>query len=555
MTSAEHIETTDDAEARAAHYLEKGYWTGRNLIEFFDDAVAAHPEKIAFKDDRFGAITYGDMARSVERLSGVFLSRGIAKGDRFIVALPNWQQFPVVALALNNIGAVAVHLPITGGPHEFGGVLRLTDAKGIAVPTEFAGRDFVGMIDGIADNHENLQFRIAVGADCDRPEWHEFDKLVAEEPAGGPYTPERALPSDLMCILFTSGSSGDPKGVMHSSNTLSAMNTTTAPLYGLNGDDVIFMGAPFGYSGGLVHGYRLAIYLGATLVVQEAWDAEQAMTTIAREKAAFTMLTPTLLSDMFATKAYAEYGDQVVLKLIFCGGAYVPEELLRYARKQLPNTLTSVIWGMTEGIGTGSRPDTPVEKVVGTDGRPFLGTEIKIIRENDEDADVGEEGDLVMRGPQCFLSYYKRPDLNEEVFMPGGWVRTGDMGAIDAEGFLRISGRRKDLIIRGGANIAPAEIEDLLREDPRIHEIVVVGIPDARLDERICACVVLNEGAEKLELDDLVESARSQGLAKNKWPERLEFVDEMPLTSSGKLQRLVLKKNMAEMIATEKEAG
>lgn len=538
----------------AERYRAEGYWTDRLLRDFFADAVARFPDKVAVKDDRFGERTYAEFAAMVSRLAVALKARGIGPGDRFLVALPNWQHVPAFALALNTLGAVSVHMPVTGGAHEYDGVLRITEAKGVVVPGEFRGNDFVSMIEGIPGGFDGLETRVTVGRDDADPGWVTFDGLIGEAPADAPAPVEPVSASDLTCLLFTSGSSGDPKGVMHSSNSIGAMNTTVAPIYAMGPEQVIFMGAPLGFSAGLCHGLRLAIYLGATLVLQESWNAERALETMARERATFTLATPTLLRDMLEHKRFAEFAERLSLQLIFCGGASVPSGLLRAAREKLPRTLTSVIWGMTEGIGTACRPGAPAERVTGTDGEPFFGTELKILREDGTEAPSGEEGALIMRGPQRFLGYYKLPETNAEVFLPDGWFRTGDVGLIDGDGHLKISGRRKDLIIRGGANIAPAEIEEQFHGDPRIRDLVVVRMPDERLGERICACVVPSEGCGNLVLDDIVDVVRRKGLAKNKWPERLEIIDSMPITSSGKIRRPVLEEYVRKKVEAEKAA-
>jgi acyl-CoA synthetase (AMP-forming)/AMP-acid ligase II len=536
-------------------YRAEGYWTDRLLTDFFESAVKSFPEKVAVVDERFGAVTYSELESIVLRLAAALRARGMTRGDKFVIALPNWHHVSAFLLALGYIGAVSVHMPVTGREHEFASVLRISGAKGIVVPGVFRDNDFVSMIGAIAGELESLEMLVSVAADRIDPGWITYEQLLSEALGDVPGPDQRVDASDITSLLFTSGSSGDPKGVMHSSNTLGALNTTVAPLYDLGPEDVIFMGAPLGYSAGLVHGVRLANYLGATLVLQESWNADRALELMARERATFTLMTPTLLRDLFESEAFPDSADRLSLRLIFCGGSYVPASLLRSARERLPATLTSVIWGMTEGIGTACRPATSEERVIGTDGQPFLGTELRVLKDNGDEARVGEEGELVMRGPQRFLGYFDRPDSDEQVFLPGGWFRTGDVASIDADGFVKITGRLKELIIRGGVNISPAEIEAKLLGDPRIRQLAIVDIPDERLGERVCACVVAAQGGEGLALEDLVDLARKRGLAKHKWPERLEMMESLPVTSAGKIRRQALREQVRRRIQANDVAG
>ncbi|MCP4332101.1 MAG: AMP-binding protein, partial [Gammaproteobacteria bacterium] len=396
------------------YYRKSGYWSDRLLTDFLQQAVQRSPDKLAVKDGRFGSLTYQDLAMQSWRLAAALQSLGIKKGDKFVVALPNWRQVPVFVLALDYLGAVGVHMPISGGEHEFTGVLTVSGAKGIVVPDTLRDKNFVALIDRAAKNCPQLDLRVVVGSEQQQPGWLTFDELLAHGPTEATHPETQSSADDLNCLLFTSGSSGIPKGVMHSSNSIGALNTTTAPIYDLGSEDIIFMGAPLGFSAGYAHGLRLAIFLGASLILQDTWDADQALETMVREKATFTLATPTLLDDLLNCERFSDLGAQLSLRVILCGGASVPSSLLRRAHEKLPQTFTSVIWGMTEGIGTGSRPGTPLNEVASTDGQPFLGTELKVLGQDEKELPAGQEGDLVMRGPQQCLGYFKNPQLDQE---------------------------------------------------------------------------------------------------------------------------------------------
>lgn len=533
---------------QADYYRDKGYWTDLLLTDYFEQAVTRFPEKIAVKDERFGSVSYSEMQNLVWRLAAALQAKGVKKGDCFVVALPNWHHVTAFVLALNYLGAVGVHLPITSGGHEFRGVVKTSDAMGIVVPAEFNRRDFIAMIDPLAESLDSLEILISVGVEHDTPGWLTFEQLLASATAEHPVLDHSITASDLVSLLFTSGSSGVPKGVMHNSNTIGAMNSTVAPIYGFGPDEVILMAAPLGFSAGFVHGLRLAIFLGATLVLQETWSADRYLELLASEKATFSLTTPTLLRDLLERPKLEELATGLSLRVMLCGGNFVSADLLREAHKKLPSTLTSVLWGMTEGIGTGCRPGASFERITGSDGQPFLGTELKIIDDSGNNVAAGEEGEMVMRSPSLFLGYFKRDQLNAESFLPGRWFRTGDLAVIDEEGFVKLTGRLKDIIIRGDANISPAEIEEILLTDERIRDVACVGIPDKRLGERVCACVVPEKKGGEVVLGDLVEFAEQQGLAKNKWPQILVLLDSLPMTSSGKLRRSVLQETVIEQL-------
>ncbi len=533
------------------YYRASGYWSDRLLTDFLQQAVQQSPDKLAVKDPRFGSLTYQQLATQSWRLAAALKGYGVKQGDRFVVALPNWQQVPIFVLALDYLGAVGVHMPITGGEREFAGVFAVSGAKGIVVPELLKDKNFVSLVDRAAKDCPQTSIRITVGSNQKHQGWVAFEELFDDNSLQVDEPKSPATADDLNCLLFTSGSSGIPKGVMHSSNTIGALNTTVAPIYKLDSETIIFMAAPLGFSAGYAHGLRLAIYLGATLVLQDVWNADQALETMVRERASFTLATPTLLDDLLNCKRFAELKTELSLQLILCGGSYVPATLLQQAQEKLPNTLTSVIWGMTEGIGTGCRPGTALDKVVSTDGEAFLGTELKIIDQNGDELPAGMEGDLLMRGPQQCLGYYANPQLNEESFLQDRWFRTGDLAVMDSQGYVKITGRRKELIIRGGANISPLEIEQALIGEPGIGQLAIIGIPDVRLGERICACLVANAEGNNPGLEDLLEITSRKGLAKNKWPESLHIIDALPVTAAGKLRRSILQQQIIEKMTTE----
>ncbi len=521
----------------AAAYARDGFWPGRSLAASFETATARTPEKLAVVDDRFGGVTYAKLAEEVARLASALAELGVSPGDAVIVQLPNWRHFTTVHLALTYLCAITVNIPPTYRAHEVRFIATTTRARAIVVADEFRGFNFVGMVDALTSELPGMPLVVVVG-DRMRGSMRRYADLLREPTstrAGG-----RLDADEVTGISFTSGTTGEPKGVMHTSNTFAAINASVARAHDLGSDDVLFMPAPVGHSIGLMHGVRLAIYLGGTLVLQERWDASRAFELMTREHVTFAAAAPPFLYDVLFHPALDSVGCLGSLRVFMCGGAFVSERLLRAARERLPHTLTTALWGMTEGIGTSCRIGAPLDKLFTTDGVPFPGIEIRIAGTDGRPLPLGEEGELLMRGPQVFVGYYRRTDLNATAFFADGFFRTGDLATMDEDGYVRITGRIKDIIVRGGVNISPAEIERVLSEDPRLERIAVVGLSDERLGERICAFVVPRPGAT-VKLEDLIALAEQRGLAKEKWPERLVTVLELPMTPSGKILRHVLR--------------
>lgn len=529
--------------ALAAGYGREGFWPGRLVTDYFEAAVAARPAHPAVVDNRFGSVSYAQLAHEVERLARGLSALGVSRGDCFIVQLPNWRVFTVFHLALTYLGALTINVPVTYRQHELRFIARVTSAAGIVIPDEFRGFDFAAMLDGLLSELPALRVAVVVGEHVPGRMRH-YSEVVDCQPGQehrAAFGNQKPAPNDVTAISFTSGTTGEPKGVMHTSNTFAAINISMARAYGLGSDDVIFMAAPLGHSIGLMHGVRLALFLGATLVLQDQWDAGIAISLIVREHATFTAGAPPLLHDLLSHPGLPAAGRLPSLRVFLCGGDFVPERLLRAAPASLPFTFVTGLWGMTEGIGTACRLRTPLERRGTTVGQPFPGTEVRIASPNDgASLPPGHEGELLIRGPQVFVGYFGRPDLNAAAFVADGFFRTGDLALVDEDGYVIITGRIKDLIVRGGVKISPAQVERVLSSDPRISAIAIVGAPDERLGERICAFVVPRAGAA-LTLQDLAATAEKRGLAKHNWPERLEVVEKLPFTASGKVQRHLLR--------------
>ena len=332
---------------------------------------------------------------------------------------------------------------------------------------------------------------------------------------------------------------------MHTGDTLAALNVTFAERFGLGPDSPIFMPSPLGHSVGAIHGARLALHTGAPLVLQDRWDPARALEAIAAHGCRFTAAATPFLKDLvdvpWPAAAAAARGPKLgSLSWFLCGGAQVPPSLMEQAQAEFPNTRVTVLWGMTEGGLTTCTAESPREKMLATAGIALPGLELRTLDASGELTPPGTEGELAMRGPGVFVGYYAQASLYESLLTPDGFFRTGDLARIDGEGYLRITGRAKDLIIRGGVNISPVPVEDALAACPGVRAVAVVGYPDERLGERICA-VVETEGDAPAELGALTGFLRDRGLPKHLWPELVRTVGELPRTAAGKIRKLELR--------------
>jgi acyl-CoA synthetase (AMP-forming)/AMP-acid ligase II len=529
-----------------AHYRADGYWADRLLVDHLEADSRNWSDHIAIVD-RFGRTSFAELLDLSRRLAVALHEEGIGPGDVFLVQLPNWTAFSVFHLALTYLGAITVNVASNYRHHEVATIAAVTRARGIAVPESFRRFDFMAMVDDIRSELPALRTAITVGG-RGRSGFRSYEGMLARPPVPAA-TWQRVLsppgPDEVTLISFTSGTTGEPKGVMHTSNTLGAIHAVFAKACGLGKDDTILMSAPVGHSIGLMHGVRLPIVLGASVVLQDEWDARVAAELMRHERATFTVLAPTLLYDLVRQPDLRSDPPRE-LRLLLCGGSYLQESLMRDAAAAMPHTAIAPLWGMTEGIGSLCGTECPPDKLATTDGHPVPAAEITIVSDTGETLASGQEGELLLRSPTLFAGYFGRPELNREIFTEDGRFHTGDLAVLGADNFLRIRGRLKELIIRGGVNISPVEIERALLVDKRIGQVAVVGAPDERLGERICAFVVPARGA-RVELADLVAAAERAGLAKQKWPEQLQIVSELPTTLSGKVRRHVL--------ATQLEAG
>ncbi len=517
-------------EALRTHYEATGAWDDSTLPGRLHERAAASPDAVAVVDaggER--SRTRGQLAADVRRLAGFLRARGIGAGDVVSVQLPNWYETVVVDLAVLDVGAVLnPMLPLYRGK-ELRHMLAASGAKAIFTPTVLRGHDFPAMIADLRGDVPTLLEHVAVPDPLDAPDG--FGEWLAANGADAELAGRDARA--VSELIFTSGTEAAPKAIMHTEQTTNHGVRSLWASLGMGDDEVVWMPSPIGHSTGLNYGVRPAVYFGLPLVLQDRWSAEEAARLVERFGCSYTLAATTFLSDLVAY-AGTHGCDVSTLRHFGSGGAPVPPPLVEAAAGVGIDVLR--LYGSTELLcATWNRPDSPGEKKVLTDGRALDGVEIDV-RDDDGRSVRGEPGEIFGRSPNACVGFFADPTRTSATFDAEGWVRTGDVGVLDEDGYLTIVGRKKEIIIRGGLNIAPRELEELILTLPGVSATAVVGLPHDRLGEVVCACVVVEAGVE-VRLEDVVSGLRAQGIATFKLPQALVCVDALPTTSTGKIRK------------------
>jgi cyclohexanecarboxylate-CoA ligase len=538
------FETTLAAEEIDRH-TESGVYPNRLLNDFVDEWAKERPLKTAIVDAR-SRYSYQELRARADTAALGFLDCGIRRGDVVTVQLPNWNEFIVVALALERIGAVINPVAPIFRQRELRNILRLARSRAVVMPASFRRFDYPAMYAELGGEFTALATRIVIGEGVRRGflGWHELldrgagrDTLRAEL---GLFRPD---PNEVIELMFTSGTTGEPKGVMHTANTISAGADPVRRILGVAPSDVCHMASTLGHQTGFLYGMQLALRSGARLVLQEVWDAVHFVKLVAAERITYTMGATPFLADMLGAPNLADH-DTSSLRIFLCGGAPIPRPLAESAMERLSCRLIPV-WGMTEtGIVTLVSPQDPAAKITASDGSPYPGAEIVVRSDDGEVAPAGVEGELWTRTPAMFAGYSQGRALTARFFDPEGWFSTGDRATADADGYIRITGRSKDLIIRGGENVPVKEIEDVLIRHPGVRNVALVAVFHPRLGEIGCACVV-PDGSMRPSLGDLCAFLDERQVTRQFWPEQLLVLDALPLTPSGKVQKFLLREMAA----------
>jgi len=527
-----------------------GHWPDKTLLDYLDEVAPGRLDRVAVTDlnSETGQVTtlsYRQLLRLSRRIALGLVSLGVQRGEVVSYQLPNWWQFVALHLACLHIGAVTNPVMPIFRHRELTFMLGLAETKVMIVPRRWRGFDHAAMMNEIRPALPRLEHLFVIGGEGEAS----FEKYFLqrrweqETPDAERILDDRRMqPDEVMQLLYTSGTTGEPKGALHTSNTHFANLTKIIERQGLTGEHVMFMPSPLAHQTGFLVGMVAPLSLGAKMVLQDVWEPELGLARIQDEGVNFMMAATPFMADLTDHPALSRY-DISSFETFLSAGAPIPRALVQRATDRLQAHIVSA-YGMTENLlVTSTLLNDPPEKVFGTDGRPVPGAELRAVDPAGKVLGADQEGELQSRGPCHFVGYHKRPELYG--MDADGWFRTGDLGRIDADGYVRITGRAKDIIIRGGENVPVVEVEQLLHKHPAIQAAAVVGVPDSRLGERGALYVTLRPG-HAFSLEDMKRYLQEQQMAKQYWPEFLCVLDDLPRTPSGKIQKFRLRETARE---------
>ncbi|OIH93371.1 3-phosphoshikimate 1-carboxyvinyltransferase [Curtobacterium sp. MCBA15_001] len=525
--------------------------------------------------------TWRELQDEADRVSALLLELGVRRGESVAMQLPNWREFVAITLGAVQIGAVATPIMPVFGPRETTMTLARSRARVVFLPNVFRKRrpalELLDVIDEAKAQKRRLgvEHVIVIRSEArgqgDTPtnqppvpadafervaasewNWRYYDTALGSVQVDVEQIASHApTPDDVCQLLFTSGTTGEPKGVQHPHRTLGLATAMHVAQSGLTKDDRIYIPSPLAHQTGFLYGMLLAFRLGAAQVIQPVWDARAALDqAFGVAGATFVQCATPFLTDL-VDLVEAGAPAPASLRIFVPTGAAVPRALAQRASTVLGTAILGAFGTSETCLGALSSPDDDPADAYGHDGRALPGIRIRIVDDEGTELPADTEGNFELHSPTMFDGYLDRPDLTDDVFTEDGWYRTGDLAKVDAKGFLSITGRVKDVINRGGEKIPVVEIENLLYQHPLVTDVAIVAMPDERLGERACAFVVSARTDEPLGFDGLQQYLEQAGVSKYYWPERLEYLDELPRNAVGKVQKNVLREQAAALVTTK----
>lgn len=526
-----------------ADWRSAGWWEGRTIRSLLTEAAQLRPERLALVGRRTDGMrvtrTYAEFDRNASHAADVFAALGVGPGDAVVLMLPNWVEYPELIFGINELGAVYAGVPVAYGELQAAAILRRSKAKVLVIPRRWRSNDHLDLSRRLRAQLPDLEHVLVVDdVEADLRDGESLWSSHADVPAHGLPAPDSAR----ICYLgFTSGTTGEPKGAMHCHDSLIYSARRQAEHVGPSvfGEPMVHLVAsPVGHHTGFIWGVVFTVLLAGTGVHVDRWDPEWGVRVIREEGVTTFFGAPTFLQDMMHTDLAGD--PSCPLTCVVVAGAPVPRNLPQQASDALGAYICPA-WGMTEcSIPISCTPAASAD-IQRTDGSLFTGSQAMIVDDDGEPVPAGQVGDLLIRGPGLMYGYFDRPDATDEAFGPGFWFATGDRASMDERGWISLRGRTKDVIIRGGENIPVTDVESVIFDHPDVLNVAVVGIPDERLGERICAAVVVKADRPAMSVESLADHLLAHGLSKHFLPEHVVNLAELPMTPSGKIQKYRLR--------------
>ncbi|HHR0451176.1 TPA: medium-chain fatty-acid--CoA ligase [Escherichia coli] len=534
-------------EQRRAAYRQQGLWGDASLADYWQQTARAMPDKIAVVDNHGASYTYSAIDHAASCLANWMLAKGIESGDRIAFQLPGWCEFTVIYLACLKIGAVSVPLLPSWREAELVWVLNKCQAKMFFAPTLFKQTRPVDLILPLQNQLPQLQQIVGVDKLAPATSALSLSQIIADNT---PLTMAITVHGDeLAAVLFTSGTEGLPKGVMLTHNNILASERAYCARLNLTWQDVFMMPAPLGHATGFLHGVTAPFLIGARSVLLDIFTPAACLALLEQQRCTCMLGATPFVYDLL-NLLEKQPADLSALRFFLCDGTTIPKKVARECQQRGIKLLS--VYGSTE-----SSPhavvnlDDPLSRFMHTDGYAAAGVEIKVVDDARKTLPPGYEGEEASRGPNVFMGYFDEPELTARALDEEGWYYSGDLCRMDEAGYIKITGRKKDIIVRGGENISSREVEDILLQHPKIHDACVVAMPDERLGERSCAYVVLKAPHHSLSLEEVVAFFSRKRIAKYKYPEHIVVIEKLPRTVSGKIQKFLLRKDIMRRLTQD----
>jgi non-ribosomal peptide synthetase component E (peptide arylation enzyme) len=531
------------------NFVKKGWWENVTWSDIWDRNAELYPNKEAIVDCKT-RLTWLQAKRAIDRIALSFLEMGLKKDDVIVVQLPNWAEIPLTRVACEKAGLVCLQILRTFREAEIEYVLSRTEAAGMVIPWQWGNTDFFAMVQKVRP--ESLRYVFVVGDKV--PEGAVSFSRIVQEPLEKKYPPDylqkaKMSPFEVSLINHTTGTTGFPKFTELPAAGVIARWKENAEKLKLTADDVIgvFAPAPGGPNNQAYFGGPLT---GAKMVMQERFEAGEALQLIEKEKITVVPVVPTILQRMLADPEFSRR-DLSSVRLIVSTGAGLPSNVAIEAEKKFGCPVLQKYGSQDCGASTSTEVDDPPEVRWLSVGKPSKYDEIKLVDEQGKEVKKGEVGEIWFRARSGTTGYFRDPETTQKVWGEDGWFPMGDLGRLDEHGNLYIVGRKKDIIIRGGQNIYPAEIENLLLTHPKVAQVAIVKMPDPEFGEKACAFVVPKAG-DTFTFQEMVGFLNSKKIAKYKFPERLELTDSLPLAGEAKIDKKALEKKIADKLKAER---